>query len=107
MSLQSQPLNSQYRLGTGRARALTCARGANKMHVKHAACCNPVIKEQRLCVSQEVNSACNVTHATLLLGLHQLAQYCQNPLSALNADPAKGLALHCKNIQETQKQGRH
>lgn len=28
-----------------------------------------------VCVSQEVNLACNVTHATLLLGLHQLAQY--------------------------------
>lgn len=61
------------------------------------------MKEQRLCVSQEVNSACNVTHATLLLGLHQLAQCFQNQLFALSADPAKGLALHYKNESKSRK----
>lgn len=61
------------------------------------------MKEQRLCVGQKVNSACNVTHATLLLGLHQLAQCFQNQLSALTADPARGLALHYKNESKKHK----
>lgn len=54
---------------------LTCASQAKNMHVKHTACYKHVMKERRWRASQEVNSACNVTHATLLLGLHQLAQY--------------------------------